>query len=130
MRAGDLIRLEGDLGAGKSELARSVIQSLAGHPIDVPSPTFTLVQRYDVADLTILHADLYRLTCADELDELGLFEDEDMIWLIEWWSRAETALPNPGLTIELSQAASEDARDVTLIADPQLWRDRLDGLLP
>jgi len=55
LRAGDLVRLEGDLGAGKSELARAVIRARAGALIEVPSPTFTLVQGYPLADLTILH---------------------------------------------------------------------------
>ena len=61
LRPGDLVLLEGDLGAGKSELARAVIRELAGAPITVPSPTFTLLQTYELPWLEIGHADLYRI---------------------------------------------------------------------
>ena len=81
--------LEGDLGAGKSELARAVIRSLAGAEIAVPSPTFTLVQTYELPALEVSHADLYRLGDAGEVGELGLEE----CWqrgalLVEWPERA------------------------------------------
>ncbi|MGD9510611.1 MAG: tRNA (adenosine(37)-N6)-threonylcarbamoyltransferase complex ATPase subunit type 1 TsaE, partial [Geminicoccaceae bacterium] len=71
---GDLVLLEGDLGTGKTELARAVIRALAGAPITVPSPTFTILQTYELPGLELGHADLYRIAEPGELIELGLEE--------------------------------------------------------
>src|SRR5688572_30301765 len=100
LRAGDVVLLRGDLGAGKTALARAVIRTLLGEPaLDVPSPSFALVQPYDGSP-PVLHADLYRLAGDREVDELGLFERDDAIVLVEWPERA------PGLagsvTVDLS----------------------------
>jgi N-acetylmuramate 1-kinase len=73
-RAGSVICLYGELGAGKTTLARSFIQALAGEEIEVPSPTFTLVQTYDMTRVPVAHIDLYRLGAPEELAELGLDE--------------------------------------------------------
>ncbi|MGI3127133.1 tRNA (adenosine(37)-N6)-threonylcarbamoyltransferase complex ATPase subunit type 1 TsaE [Nitratireductor sp. PBL-C9] len=93
LRAGDVLALKGDLGAGKTTLARSIVRALAEDPdMDVPSPTFTLVQSYD-ARIPVHHFDLYRLGEPDELEELGLFEAaEDGVALVEWPERAGDAL--------------------------------------
>ncbi|EKF18988.1 bifunctional tRNA (adenosine(37)-N6)-threonylcarbamoyltransferase complex ATPase subunit type 1 TsaE/phosphotransferase [Nitratireductor pacificus] len=93
LRPGDVLALKGDLGAGKTTLARAVIRALAGDPaLDVPSPTFTLVQSYD-ARIPVHHFDLYRLAAADELEELGLAEAaQDGVALVEWPERAGDAL--------------------------------------
>jgi len=124
------VRLDGDLGAGKTELARAVIQSLAGRPIDVPSPTFTLVQSYALPGLTVVHADLYRLMVPEEVDELGLSDSlAGAAVLVEWAERAADLLPNAGLTIGLEQADSETARHVTLVARSD-WVDRLAAIGP
>ena len=86
---GDLVLLEGELGAGKTALARAIIRALLDRPdLEVPSPSFALVQPYFSPASTILHADLYRLQGPEEVDELGLFEREDAIVLVEWPSRA------------------------------------------
>ena len=86
-----VICLHGDLGAGKTTLARSFIQALAGEEIEVPSPTYTLVQTYDTARLSVAHVDLYRLTLPAELDELGL---DDLLAthqvIVEWPERLAT----------------------------------------
>ena len=75
LRPGDLVLLDGDLGAGKTALARAVIRTLVGDErLDVPSPSFALVQPYEANGHPILHADLYRLRGAHEVDELGLFD--------------------------------------------------------
>lgn len=89
--AGDRLLLSGGIGAGKTHLARALIQSKlseTGQVEDVPSPTYTLVQGYRAGDLEILHADLYRLGGADEVAELGLDEAEDALLIVEWPDRA------------------------------------------
>jgi tRNA threonylcarbamoyl adenosine modification protein YjeE len=103
LRPGDVLALKGDLGAGKSTLARALIRALADDAgLDVPSPTFTLVQSYETR-FPVHHFDLYRLSSAGELDELG-FDDAlaQGAALVEWPERAETALPDGTLWIELA----------------------------
>lgn len=87
---GWVIRLDGDLGAGKTTFARAFIRALAKDAsLEVPSPTYTLVQRYDEADPPVLHADLYRLSDPSEMVELGLEDEDDpAIRLIEWPDQA------------------------------------------
>ena len=98
LRAGDVLLLSGPIGAGKSHFARAVIQSrlaLDGRPVeDVPSPTFTLVQTYEMDGVEIWHADLYRLTHPDEVEELGLIDAFDTaICLVEWPDRLGPLIP-------------------------------------
>src|SRR5512140_3928398 len=92
---GDLITLSGDLGAGKTTFARALIRHLADNEnVEVPSPTFTLMQAYELPRFTLVHADLYRLSGPGELGELG-FDDlpESAVTLLEWPDRAAGALP-------------------------------------
>jgi tRNA threonylcarbamoyl adenosine modification protein YjeE len=102
--AGDVITLSGDLGAGKTAAARALIRHLAGDPdIEVPSPTFTLAQSYDLAPFPLVHADLYRINDASELEEIGLSPlPEGVVVLIEWPERAPSALPADRIDIALS----------------------------
>ena len=87
--------MSGDLGAGKSTLARGLIRTIADdNGYEVPSPTFTIVQSYPELRLPVSHVDLYRLSSADELDELGLDEAlDDGAVLVEWPERGADALP-------------------------------------
>ncbi|MEP6564117.1 MAG: tRNA (adenosine(37)-N6)-threonylcarbamoyltransferase complex ATPase subunit type 1 TsaE [Mesorhizobium sp.] len=104
LRPGDVLALKGDLGAGKSTLARALIRALADDAgLDVPSPTFTLVQSYDTR-VPVHHFDLYRLSSAGEIDELG-FDDALLqgAALVEWPERAEAYLPKTSILIELDQ---------------------------
>jgi tRNA threonylcarbamoyl adenosine modification protein YjeE len=103
LKPGDLVTLSGGLGAGKTTLARTLIRLLAGDPdLEVPSPTFTIVQTYDTAHGSVVHADFYRLGGADELVELGWDElTESAIALVEWPDRAEGALKTNRLDITL-----------------------------
>jgi tRNA threonylcarbamoyl adenosine modification protein YjeE len=105
---GDVITLSGDLGAGKTAAARAMIRHLARDAtLEVPSPTFTLAQSYDLASLPVLHADLYRVGDTGELDELGLapFPD-DVLVLLEWPERAGDALPADRIDIQLSSQSA------------------------
>src|SRR5215510_16301519 len=104
LEPGDLITLSGDLGAGKTTFARALIRYLArDDTIEVPSPTFTLMQTYSLPGFTVVHADLYRLSGAGELTELGL-EDapEGAVTLVEWPDRATGFLSNNRLDIALT----------------------------
>lgn len=94
LKPGDCLALHGDLGAGKSTLARALLRALADDDdLEVPSPTFTLVQSYELR-IPAAHFDLYRLGDASELDELGFDEALDTgICLVEWPERAEGRLP-------------------------------------
>ncbi len=116
LRPGDLILLDGDLGAGKTALARAVIRTLVGDPrLDVPSPSFALVQPYDGLAGPILHADLYRLSSEAEIDELGLFDRPDAIVLIEWPERAPSLAARADVTIRLSVPKGGAGRDVEVV---------------
>lgn len=102
LRQGDVVRLSGDLGAGKTTLARGLIQSRLGE-IDVPSPTYTLVQTYDWNDCELWHCDLYRLDRPEDAYELGLIDamGEDIL-LIEWADRLGALCPEDALSIHLA----------------------------
>jgi tRNA threonylcarbamoyl adenosine modification protein YjeE len=102
LRAGDVLALAGALGAGKTSLARALLQTRAGSAIEVPSPTFTLAQVYDLPELTIWHFDLYRLKSPDEIYEIGWEEAlSGGAMLVEWPERLGTLLPESALSIEL-----------------------------
>lgn len=116
---GDAVALEGDLGAGKTTLARAVLRAL-GVTEDVPSPTFTLVQVYEAPRLTVRHYDLYRIENVSEMDELGLDDAlAEGAALIEWPERAEGRLPSDTLHIALA-ASGLDSRIAT-INGPAKW---------
>jgi tRNA threonylcarbamoyl adenosine modification protein YjeE len=104
---GDLVALSGDLGAGKTTFARAAIAHLAGDAaIEVPSPTFTLVQHYALPGFTLVHADLFRLRAASELAELGLDDVPGAVVLMEWPDRAGGALAHDRIEVALSLSAA------------------------
>ena len=122
---GDAVALWGDLGAGKTTLARAILQAL-GVKEDVPSPTFTLVQSYDTVP-PVAHYDLYRLKSAREMEELG-FEDalDRGAVLVEWPERAPEALPPEALHVRLGM---REAGRLARITGPGRWAHDLRSLL-
>ncbi len=132
---GDVIALSGGLGAGKTTFARALIRAVAGDPsLEVPSPTFTLVQTYGPARLSVAHFDLYRLAAADELDEIG-FADAAVegAVLVEWPERAEARLPAERLDIRFEIDGSGRRAEIsaggtwpTRIARTRLTRTLID----
>jgi tRNA threonylcarbamoyladenosine biosynthesis protein TsaE len=100
---GGVLFLEGTLGAGKTTLARGFLRAL-GATGSLKSPTYTLVEPYDLGDRHVRHADLYRLVDPSELDQVGLMEDAPpgTWWLIEWPEKGGGFLPAPDLVIHLS----------------------------
>jgi tRNA threonylcarbamoyl adenosine modification protein YjeE len=118
LEPGDAVALWGDLGAGKTTLAREILRAL-GVTEDVPSPTFTLVQTYDTSRLAVAHYDWYRLKSSRELEELGFRESlDDGAALVEWPERAPDYLPDHTLHLRLS--IDGDGRRVK-ITGPQRW---------
>jgi tRNA threonylcarbamoyl adenosine modification protein YjeE len=114
LRAGDALCLRGALGMGKSVFARALIRALCNDAgLDVPSPTFTLVQMYETQTFPIWHFDLYRLDDPDEIYELG-WEDArgDALSLIEWPERLGALIPADRLDIVFSPGPQEDARRI------------------
>jgi tRNA threonylcarbamoyl adenosine modification protein YjeE len=105
LEPGDFLALSGDLGAGKTTFVRAMIAHLANDAaIEVPSPTFTLVQHYDLPRFRVVHADLYRVGGADELAELGLDDMADAVVAMEWPDRAGSALPKDRIDIAFALA--------------------------
>ena len=118
---GDIIALTGDLGAGKTTLARGLIHALCGE-IEVPSPTYTLVQMYDTPKGEIWHCDMYRLEQPRDAYELGLIEAFDTaICLIEWPDKLGELLPDNCLSIDIG--FDGEGR----IARLSGWENRFDG---
>jgi N-acetylmuramate 1-kinase len=108
LEPGDFVALSGDLGAGKTTLVRAIIHHLAGDAaIEVPSPTFTLVQNYDLPRFTLAHADLFRVSGAAELAELGLNDVEGAVVVMEWPDRAGSELPDDRIDIALELRAKD-----------------------
>lgn len=113
LRAGDTLALRGGLGAGKTTLARGIIQALTDEAQEVPSPTYTLVQIYDTPKGDLWHGDMYRLDAACDCEELGLPDAfEDAICIIEWPDKLGDYLPDDAVNIKVSFEG--DHRTVTL----------------
>lgn len=126
---GDLIALSGDLGAGKSALSRALLRTIAEDvALEVPSPTFTLVQTYDFERISVSHFDLYRLEEPDELEELGLVELlETGAALVEWPELGGNLLPDGALWLQLQAVDGDpDARRAVFASDNSAWKERLD----
>ena len=113
-----LIFLSGDLGAGKTTLSRGILQGL-GHKGAVKSPTYTLVEPYDLGIGKVYHFDLYRLIDAEELEHIGFTDylSESHLCMIEWPENGVGFIPDPDIIIKISQ--SEAGRGVTIVTASQ-----------
>lgn len=125
LQVGDVVALRGGLGAGKTTLVRGLIEALLGEGVDVPSPTYTLVQAYEAADFPIWHFDLYRLETSDDVYELGWDETQDGAALIEWPDKAGARLPTWRLDVTLEMSGS--GRRAVLEPQGEDWQTRLHG---
>lgn len=126
LAAGDTLALTGDLGSGKSHFARALIAArlaALGRSEDIPSPSYTLVQTYDLGDTELWHADLYRLGDPGEITELGLDEAFDRaIVVVEWADRLGPALPRRRIDIGLEfLPGADDARQARVSALGAGW---------
>lgn len=125
LRPGDMIALTGDLGAGKTAFARALIRAL-GSEEEVPSPTFTLVQTYEVAAGTVWHMDFYRLSDEEEVIELGWDEARATgIALVEWPDRLGSMMPGDRLHIDLSFADDGPTARIARLAGHGVWAGRI-----
>ena len=117
LRPGQLIFLEGQLGAGKTTLVRGILRAF-GHTGAVKSPTYTLLEPYEIGDLLIYHFDLYRIGDSEELDYIGIDElmDSNAIKLVEWPERGAERLPQADMIIRL--APEGKGRRVELFVSP------------
>ena len=130
LECGDLVLLSGDIGAGKSSIARAIIQSLQEEPEDIPSPTFTLVQIYNTRLGEVWHSDLYRLSSVDEVEELGLVEAFDSaICLVEWPNILGSLIPEKALQIDITTASQHEERQIVMHYEDRFWSRRLEEMV-
>lgn len=132
LQPGDVVLLDGALGAGKSALARAAILArLAdiGRYEEAPSPSYTLMQCYEAQGVEIRHADLYRLSDPEEVDELGLLDErEGAILLVEWGERLGALRPERRLELKLELAQGGAARELTARGVGEGWDAALAAL--
>ena len=114
--AGLVILLSGELGAGKSTLARAILRSL-GHSGAVPSPTYTLIEPYELGSRLIYHVDLYRISSEDELEFLGWSDLADGLRIIEWPERVPGLARLADLRVRLDYEGAGRRADLTGLSD-------------
>jgi tRNA threonylcarbamoyladenosine biosynthesis protein TsaE len=128
LRPGDVVVLDGELGTGKTVVAKGIATAL-GIEEPVVSPTFTVVREYDAA-LPLVHVDVYRLDHLQELHDLG-FDDlvgGEAVTVVEWGDRVSAALPRDRLRVMLELGDGDDERVVSIDATGMSWSERRDAL--
>ena len=121
LRAGDIVTLSGDLGAGKTTLVRGLLHAL-GHQGEVPSPSFAIIQPYEDLDPPVWHADLYRIEARSEFAELGLDSLGDSVLIVEWPERAGTEAWPEALRLSLEITGPKRRRLTAQVPAP--WEGR------
>ena len=126
---GCVISLKGNLGVGKTTLARGILRGL-GHHGAVKSPTFTIVEPYQIAERRIYHFDLYRLSDPEELEYMGIrdYFTEDSIALIEWPERGQSAIPTVDIEIQIDYLNAGQGRRLKLVANTKMGKQILNQL--
>ncbi|WP_295450706.1 tRNA (adenosine(37)-N6)-threonylcarbamoyltransferase complex ATPase subunit type 1 TsaE [uncultured Thiodictyon sp.] len=124
-----VIYLRGDLGTGKTTLARGILRGL-GHQGPARSPTYTLIEPYEIGPRRVYHLDLYRLADPEELEYLGLrdFLSDEALWLVEWPERGAGLLPAADLIIEIAYIV--EGRKLTLIPKNEVSQALIEALNP
>ena len=131
VRTGDCFALFGDLGAGKTTFSRGFIQAILQTNEEIPSPTFTIVQSYEIDGETLYHFDLYRLENEEEIWELGWEEIQSGISLIEWPQRAKNYLPKNRVEINLKFNAASRIANISIFGNGEFidyWQDKFGKL--
>jgi tRNA threonylcarbamoyladenosine biosynthesis protein TsaE len=129
VRAGDVVSLTGELGAGKTTLVQGVANAL-NYSGAVASPTFTLVREYRTPSLRIVHADVYRLDRVQEVVDLGLEDllDDDGVLVVEWGDAVAALLPRDPLVVELTVPGDGEDRSISILAVGDAWMERWERL--
>ena len=114
---GDVVALEGDLGAGKTQFARGIVQGLGGDPLSVSSPTFVLMNIYETPRGKVYHLDAYRISGAEDLEGIGFEEilEQDGYVVVEWWQKVRELIPEKHWMVRLT-TTSPRGRDVEVEA--------------
>ncbi len=123
IRPGDVVALTGDLGAGKTTLARAVLRA-AGYQGEVPSPTFTIVEAYEALDPPVIHADFYRLESPDELLEIGLDDYREGAVLVAEWPDRVGGFAHEAACLSIRLEMGEDTR-FAIVEGGAHWQGRM-----
>ncbi|KLE35374.1 tRNA (adenosine(37)-N6)-threonylcarbamoyltransferase complex ATPase subunit type 1 TsaE [Aurantiacibacter luteus] len=123
VRPGDVVALTGDLGTGKTTLARAIIAA-SGHEGEVPSPTFTILETYDHLDLPLVHADFYRLESPAEVEELGLDDYRDGAVLLAEWPDHAGGFAHEADCLSIALERAENGRRA-IVEGGQGWLGRM-----
>lgn len=123
LQPGDVVALSGDLGSGKTTLARAVIAAL-GHDGEVPSPTFTIVETYDALDPPLVHADFYRLESPREADEIGLDDYREGAALLAEWPEKAGGFAHEPACLSIGLEFAESGRKA-VVAGGADWQSRM-----
>jgi tRNA threonylcarbamoyladenosine biosynthesis protein TsaE len=113
---GEVIALEGDLGAGKTQFVRGLVRGLGGEPRAVSSPTYVLLNVYDSGRLTVFHLDAYRVTGADDFEAIGFNEllEQGGVVAVEWPQRVPSLLPSKQIRVRIT-AIDESVREIEIL---------------